>query len=267
MKSFKAAAGLGLLLLTFPATALAHTAAATVSCTGAQFSFQRFSPGSNTVNYKVTVDNDNNVAAHGTFKLNEAGGSAGHLAVPLTIYGTHVVRAFAWWGPTGTQTGETRPANSPALATEQVHCAAAPLAAAPAPTPAAPAAVAAPVAAAPAPAPPAPPAIGVLSETARSAPAVRLSVQPGCAARHVRVTVSGRLMSQVRISVSGRHARTVTVKPNARSVTTLVALRRNGPAVQTVTTRITFRNGANARRLISPARRCSQVAVAPKFTG
>jgi hypothetical protein len=264
MKSFKAAAGLGLVLLTFPSAALAHTAAATVSCTDAKFSFQRFSAGSNTVNYKVTVDNTTMVAAQGTFTLNEAGGSAGHLTVPLTIYGTHKVSAFAWWGPTGTQTGETRPANSPALATTVVHCAAAPLAPTPAPAPAAPAP--APAAAAPAPAP-ATPAIGVLSETARSSPAVRLSVQPGCAARHVRVTVSGRLMSQVRISVSGRHARTVTVKPSARSVTTLVALRRNGPAVQTVTTRITFRNGAHARRLVSPARRCSQVAVAPQFTG
>ena len=262
MKSFKAAAGLGLVLLTFPSAALAHTAAATVSCTEANFSFQRFSAGSNTVNYKVTVDDATMPVAHGTFMLKEAGGSAGHLTVPLTIYGTHKLAAFAWWGPTGTQTGETRPANSPALATKVVQCAAAPLAATPAP--ASPAPAAAPVAAAPA---PAPPAIGVLSETARSAPAVRLSVQPGCAARHVRVTVSGRLMSQVRISVSGRHARTVKVKPTARSVTTLVALRRNGPAVQTVTTRITFRNGANARRLISPARRCSQVAVAPQFTG
>lgn len=262
MKSFKAAAGLGLLLLTFPTAALAHTAAATVSCTGAEFSFQRFSAGSNTVNYKVTVDTT--MSAQGTFTLNAAGGSAGHLTVPLTIYGTHEVRAFAWWGPTGTQTGETRPANSPALATAVVHCAAAPLTATPAPASPAPAAVAAPVAAVPA---PAPPAIGVLSESARSKPDLRMSVQPGCGSRHVRVTVSGRLMSQVRIAVNGRHARTVKVKRTARSVTTLVALRPNGPAVQTVTTRITFRNGAQARRLISPARRCSQVAVAPTFTG
>jgi hypothetical protein len=263
MKSFKAAAGLGLLLLSFPTAAWAHTAAATVSCTGAAFSFQRFSAGSNTVNYKVTVDNTT-IAAQGTFMLNEAGGSAGHLTVPLTIYGTHTVRAFAWWGPTGTETGETRPASSPALATQVVHCATAPVAATPAPSAPAPVSVPAPVAAAPT---PAPAASGVLAETARSAPAVRLSVQPGCAARHVRVTVSGRLMSQVRISVSGRHVRTVRVKPTARSITTLVALRRNGPAVQTVTTRITFRNGAQARRLISPARRCSQVSVAPQFTG
>jgi hypothetical protein len=262
MKSFKAAAGLGLLLLTFPTAALAHTAAATVSCTGAEFSFQRFSAGSNTVNYKVTVDNT--MSAQGTFTLNAAGGSAGHLTVPLSIYGSHEVQAFAWWGPTGTQTGETRPANSLALATAVVHCAAPVLAATPAPASPAPAAVAAPVAAVPA---PAPPAIGVLSESARSKPALRMSVQPGCGSRHVRVTVSGRLMSQVRIAVNGRHARTVKVKRTARSVTTLVALRPNGPAVQTVTTRITFRNGAQARRLISPARRCSQVAVAPTFTG
>jgi hypothetical protein len=259
MKSFKAAAGLGLLLLTFPAAAMAHTAAATVSCTSAAFSFQRFSPGSNTVNYKVTVDSQ--VAAQGTFTLNAAGGSAGNLTVPLTIYDTHEVHAYAWWGPTGTQTGETRPANSPALAHAIVQCAGRPVTQAPPPPVAA---GPAPVAAAPA---PAPAASGVLAETVRSAPTVRMAVQRGCGSRHVRVTVSGRLMSQVRISVSGRHARTVRVKPAARSVSTLVPLRRTGPAVQTVTTRITFRNGARERRLISPARRCSQVAVAPLFTG
>lgn len=264
MKSFKAAAGLGLLLLTFPAAAMGHTAAATVSCTSAAFSFQRFSPGSNTVSYKVTVDT--NIAVQGTFTLNEAGGSQGHLTVPLTIYDTHEVRAYAWWGPTGTQTGETRPENSPALAHAVVQCAGRPVAPTPAPAPVAPVAspVAAPVAAAPA---PAPAASGVLAETVRSAPTVRMAVQPGCGSRHVRVTVSGRLMSQVRISVNGRHARTVRVKPAARSVSTLVALRRTGPAVQRVITRITFRNGAHERRLISPARRCSRVAVAPLFTG
>jgi hypothetical protein len=263
MKSFKAAAGLGLLLLSFPAAAVAHTAAATVSCTGAEFSFQRFDAGSNTVNYKVTVD-DHSVAAEGTFVLNAAGGSAGHLTVPLTVYGTHEIQAFAWWGPRGTQTGETRPADSPPLVATQVYCAAAPVAATAAPAAPAPAPVVAPVAAAPA---PAAPGIGVLSETVRSAPVVRLAVQPGCSSRRVRVTVSGRLMSHIHISVNGRHARTVTVKPTARSVTTWVALRRTGPAVQAVTTRITFRNGAHARRLISPARRCSQLAVKPLFTG
>jgi hypothetical protein len=266
MKSFKAAAGLGFLALILPATARAHTAAATVSCTGAQFSFARFAAGSNTVNYKVTVDG--RMSGEGTFTLDEAGGAEGHLNVPLTIYDTHEVRAFAWWGPSGTENGETRPANAPALADAVVRCSAAPVAATPAPTSPAPAPgpapAPAPVAAAPA---PAPPTIGVLSETARSAPTVRLAVQPGCGSRHVRVTVSGRLMSQVRISVNGRHARTVEVKPTARSVTTLVALRRTGPAVQTVATRITFRNGAPARRLISPARRCSQVTVTPQFTG
>jgi hypothetical protein len=255
MKSFKAAAALAFLLLTFPAAAFAHTATATVSCTGAEFSFVDFDAGSNTVNYKVIIDAT--TAAQGTFLLNAAGGTEGKLTVPLTLYDTHEVQAFAWWGPAGTQTGETRPASSPALADEVVHCPAAP----PAP----------PALASPAPAPiaaaPAPPASGVLAERARSAPTVRLAVQPGCGSRHVRVTVSGRSMSRVRISVNGRFARTVRVKRGARSVTALVPLRRGGPAVQTVATRIIFRNGAHARRLISPARRCSQVNVAPQFTG
>jgi hypothetical protein len=131
---------------------------------------------------------------------------------------------------------------------------------APAPVPPAPA----PVAAAPA---PVPPAIGVLAETARSAPIVRLAVQPACASRHVRVTVAGRLMSRVRISVNGRYARTVSVKPGVRSITTLVALRRSGRAIQTVTTHVSFRNGAPPRRLSGPARRCSQLTVAPQFAG
>jgi hypothetical protein len=265
MKSFKAATGLGLVLLSFPAAAAAHTATAAVSCTSADFSFQHFSAGTNTVSYKVLLDDNVNVPlAVGTFTLNEAGGSAGHRTVPLTVYGDHTLQALAWWGPEGTQTHEMRPADSPPLVIADVHCAARPVAATPAPAAPAVAPVVAPVAAAPA---PTAPGIGVLSETVRSARVVRLAVQPGCGSRHVRVTVSGRLMSQVRISVNGRHARTVNVKPNARSVTTLVALRRTGPAVQTVATRITFRNGAHARRLISPARRCSQLAVKPQFTG
>jgi hypothetical protein len=92
-------------------------------------------------------------------------------------------------------------------------------------------------------------------------------MQATCGARHVRVTVAGRLMRKVQFSIAGRGARTVNVGPNARSITTLVALRRHGPAVQVVATRITFRNGAPARTMKSAARRCGQVAVLPVFTG
>ena len=262
MKSFKAAAGLAMLALSFPAVAAAHTGAATVSCTGAQFSFVNFAAGSNTVNYKVTIDATTSV--QGTFMLNAAGGRQGTLAVPLTLNNTHQVRAFAWWGPAAIQDGNTRPASSHPLADKVLHCPAAPPPPLTAPAPAPAPLVVAPVAAAPA---PVPPAIGVLSETARSVPNVRLAVQPACASRHVRVTVAGQLMSRVRISVNGRHARTVSVKPGARSITTLVALRRSGRSVQTVTTNISFRNGARPRRLSGPARRCSQLTVTPHFTG
>jgi hypothetical protein len=263
MKSFKAAAGFAMLALAFPAAAVAHTGAATVSCTAASFSFMNFATGVNTISYKITVDGT--TSAEGTFTLNAAGGREGTLALPLTLHDTHQVRAFAWWGPGGVQDQNTRPASAPALADKVLYCPAAVTAPAPAPVVVAPAVVP-PVAAAPVPALAAP-AIGVLSETARSAPSVRLAVQPGCASRHVRVTVSARLMSRVRISVNGKLARTVNVRSGARSITTLVPLRRLGSSVQTVTTRISFRNGAPARRLSSPARRCSRVAVVPQFTG
>src|SRR4051794_35054919 len=83
-----------------PAAALAHTGAATVSCTGAELSFAKFQAGSNTVNYKVTVDGV--TAAQGTYVLDQVGGTQGHLSVPLTIYDSHQVTAYAWWGPAGT---------------------------------------------------------------------------------------------------------------------------------------------------------------------
>jgi hypothetical protein len=257
MKTLKAVAALAVLALVLPAAALAHTGAATVSCTSADFSFQRFAAGSNTVNYRVTVDGA--TAAEGTYKLDLAGGSEGHLAVALTLHDTHQVQALAWWGPAGVENGETRPAGSPPLANQLVHCPAAPPppVATPGPAPLAP--VAAPT--------PAPAAINVLADRASSAPTARLAVQAACASRHVRVTVNGRLMRQVRVSVNGRHARTVNVRSGARSITTLVALRRTGARVQMVTTRVSFRNGAHARTMSAPARRCTPVTVVPQFTG
>lgn len=252
MKRLNAAVALALLsLVCLPSTAFGHIGAATVSCTGVTFTWVDFDAGSNTVNYRIDVDST--TAVQGTFVLNEGGGTSGHLTVPLTLYDTHRVQANSWWGPAGTATGETRPASSPPLADQVVHCPAAPPA---------------PIAPAPAPSVAAPtPMVAVAGERVSSAPTVRLSVQEACAARHARVTVKGSSMRRVRFSVKGRRARTVTVAPGARRVTALVALRRHGPAVQKVTTRITFSNGAPARTLVAAARRCAPTVVAPKFAG
>ena len=257
MKTLKAVAALVLVALGFPAAALAHSGAATVSCTAANFSFVKFQAGSNTVNYQVTVDGTTSI--QGTYTLDVAGGTQGKLALPLALNDTHRVKAYAWWGPAGIQDGHTRLATSPALADQVLHCPAAPPPP-PAPAPIAPAPV---VVAAPA----APPASAVAGVSVSSAPTARLAIQAACATRHVRVTVSARLMRQVCFSVNGQRARTVNVSPGARSVTALVALRRNGPAVQAVTTRVSFRNGTAPRTLKAPARRCTPVAVIPQFTG
>jgi hypothetical protein len=257
VKTLKAVAALAVVALGFPAAAFAHTGAATVSCTAATFNFVKFQAGSNTVNYQVTVDGA--TAAQGTYKLDVAGGTQGKLAVPLALNDTHRVKAYAWWGPAGIQDGHTRLATSPALADQVLHCPAAP----PPPPALAPVAQAPVALAAPAPAP----ASAVAGVSVSSAPTARLAIQAACATRHVRVTVSARLMRQVRFSVNGQRARTVNVSPGARSVTALVALRRNGPAVQAVTTRVSFRNGAAPRTLEAPARRCTPVAVIPQFTG
>ena len=201
-------------------------------------------------------------AAQGTYVLGQAGGTQGHLSVPLTIYDSHQVTAYAWWGPAGIADGHTRPAASPPLADAHVDCAAAPPAPIPVPSPAAPA----PAAAVPAAATPTPQVV-VAGERVVSVPAPRLRVQQTCAATHARVTVAAVQMRTVRFSVRGRPARTVTVAPGRRSATALVPLRMRGPAAQRVTTRITFRNGTRPRTLVAVARRCASAAVAPKFTG
>jgi hypothetical protein len=263
MKMLTKAGALSLLVLACaPAAAFAHTGSATVSCTGASFSFTNFHSGSNTVNYKVTVDGV--TAAQGTYVLDLAGGAQGQLAVPLTIYDSHQVTAYAWWGPAGIADGHTRPASSPPLADAHVDCAAAPT---PIPTPSAPAPTTpAPAAATPAAATPAP-QIVVAGERVVSIPAPRLRVQQTCAATHARVTVAAVQMRTVRFSVKGHPARTVTVAPGRRSVSALVPLRMHGPAAQRVTTRITFRNGTRPRTLVGVVRRCGSAAVTPTFTG
>jgi hypothetical protein len=262
MKTRLAAATLALAaLVCFPSAALAHTGSATVSCTGVQYSFVNFGAGVNTVNYLVKVDDT--AVKEGTFVLNEAGGTAGHLAIPLTIYDNHRVRAYSWWGPTGTVNGETRSESSPPLADKVVQCPATPP---PITTPSPPAPVAPPVNASSTTGG-TPPMIVVAGQQVSSTPALRLYAQNACAARHARITVTGPQMRQVRFSVKGRRARTVKVAPGARRVSALVALRRRGAPVQKVTTHITFRNGASPRTLVAVARRCSSGAVVPKFTG
>jgi hypothetical protein len=123
MKWLKAVPALALLALAFPASALAHTGAATVSCTGADLTFTAFAAGANTVNYRVTVDGA--TFRQGTFTL-PGDGTAGTLHVPYALNDTHTVEAFAWWGPENIHDGHTRLESSPALASQQVDCPASP---------------------------------------------------------------------------------------------------------------------------------------------
>jgi hypothetical protein len=263
MKMLKAAGGLALLvLIAFPGAAQAHTGSATVSCTSADFQFTRFMPGSNTVHYKVTVDNV--TVAGSDFVLNQSGGSAGSLHVPLDVHGTHTVSAYAWWGPVGTVAGHTGGSSSVPMATEQVTCAPAPPAPAPQPAPApAPASAAAP-ATAPAAAPQ-----GAVQGVKVSSPAriaTLAGMQKSCASQTVRISVAGRSMSTISFSVNGRHVRTVKVRSGKRSVIATLPM-VNRRSAQVVTARVTFRNGARARTLSARTNRCAQAAVQPQFTG
>lgn len=252
MKTFKAAGALVLLALALPTAALAHTGSATVSCTAAEFHFSNFLAGVNTVHYNVTVDNV--AVAHGDFALDQSSG-AGNLNVPLTVYGAHTVRAYAWWGPTGTVNGHTGGSDTAPMAVQPLSCMAAPATApAPAAVPPAPAAQPAPAAA----------VQGVkVSSPARTA---RLGARSVCSTKVVRVTVTGRQMRDIAFSINGRHARTVTVRSGRRSVHASLPM-RNRRASQVITAHVRFRNGAKAKTLSARATRCAQVAVAPQFTG
>jgi hypothetical protein len=255
-----------LLALAFPASAFAHTPQATVSCDAADFTWTNFGAGPNTVHWKVTVDN---LAKQNTTVI----GTTGKLHVPLNIADgkTHTIAAFSWWDAKDTSDGNSRPANSPALDSKTLTCAAPP----PPPTPPAPTPTPTPTPAPPAPsvtpaapaAAPAPaPAAGVAGTQAASATA-RVSAQRQCATRSARITVSGRQIRRVTFFVNGHRVRTVTVRAGATRVTASVRLRRSGAARQTVTARVTFRNGAASRTLTTRATRCAAAAVRPQFTG
>jgi len=259
-RGLAAVGALALLALAVPELASGHSGSATVSCTEADFSFSNFEAGTNTVHYVVMVDQT--TAAQGDFVLNQSGGKAGSLHVPLSVSGTHTVTANAFWGPAGTVGGETRPANSPPLASQVLSC---PVTApAPAPAPPAPAPLVAP---APAPAAAPAPAIAVQgAHEASPARIARLSTASVCTSRHVRVSVVGRSLRQVSVSINGHHARTVKVRSGQRTVRVSLRLPK-GAVTPMVQARVSFSNGAKARTLVAAARRCSTAVVRPQFTG
>ena len=108
-----------LLALVFPASALAHTPAATVSCNGSQFTWTDFRNGTNTVHWRVTVDGATLQEGTTTFD----GRVGGSQAVPYTLTGTHTVQAFSWWAANETVDGNVRPEPGPALASDTLTCA------------------------------------------------------------------------------------------------------------------------------------------------
>ena len=260
-----------LLALLLPASAMAHTPAATVSCSGAEFKFAAFAAGSNTVNWRVTVDGG--TFREGTFTL-PGDGRSGTLPVPYTLNDNHTVEAFAWWGPSGIQDRHTRPASSPAIGHQALQCPATPPPATPQTTatqgitssPVTPTATSTPATTPAAAAPVQAPASDVAGRQVRSATA-QLAVPRSCASRTVAVRVTGRQIRRVTLIVNGRPVRTVAVRTGQRTVTVAVPLRRSGASRQTVQARVAFRNGAATRTLSAHATRCAQAAVRPQFTG
>ena len=97
-----------LLALVFPASALAHTPAATVSCTGSQFTWTDFRNGTNTVHWRVTVDGATFQEGTTTFQGNVGGSQT----VPYTLNDTHTVQAYSWWDAADTSDGNVRPESS-----------------------------------------------------------------------------------------------------------------------------------------------------------
>ena len=256
-RKLRAAGALALLALVFPASAFAHTPQATVSCTGADFTWTAFAAAPNTVHWRVTVDGA--TFREGTTQI----GPTGNLHVPYTLNDTHTVEAFSWWAANETSDRNVRAPNSPAIAHELLNCPATPTTPPPATTTATPPAT---PAAAPAPVvQPAPQS--VVAGTQAAAATARVAAQRSCAARTARVTITGRSIRQVTFFVNGRRARIVTVRAGARRLTVSVPLSRGGAARQRIRATVTFRNGAPARTLNTTARRCAQAAVQPQFTG
>ena len=110
------------------------------------------------------------------------------------------------------------------------------------------------------------PAAAVRGKRVRTG-AARMRVPRSCARRSALVRVSGRSMRRVTFFVDGHRVRRVDVRRGARFVVASVRLRRNGPARQRITARVTFRNGARSRTLTQRATRCARAVVRPQFTG
>jgi hypothetical protein len=109
-----------------------------------------------------------------------------------------------------------------------------------------------------------PAASGVAGVSQRSARA-SIRAQRVCATRSARVTMAVANVRRVVFSIDGRRVRTVNVAASARRVSVALPLRASGPRRQTVTARVTFRNGTAARTLRVRVTRCA--AVRPQFTG
>ena len=257
---------LAALALLAPAAAQAHTGAAQVACTGADFNFKLFAPGPNTVHYAVTVDGT--TAASGDFTLNANGGREGALHVPLALTGNHLVTANAWWGRAGIVDGNTRSSYAPPLAKQKVYCPPpvtppAPPATPPATPPAPPATP--PAATTPPPAATPPPAGAVAGVSVSSPASARASFASSCASRTARITIVGRQMRSVTLFVNGHRIRTMQVAAGTRTLHIRVPIARG--RAQIVSARVTFRNGARARTLRNHAVRCAAAQVQPQFTG
>jgi hypothetical protein len=203
-RSLRAAGALALLALVFPASAFAHTPQATVSCTGADFTWTAFAAGKNIVHWKVTVDNV-------TFREDTTQiGQTGSLHVPIGLNDgkAHVIEAFSWWASTETSDRNARDVNSPALDHKEPTCGSPPATTttttttSPTPTP-----TLTPTAA-PAPASVVQPAPQtVVAGTRAAAATARVAAQRTCATRAARVTISGRSIRQVTFFVNGRRVR------------------------------------------------------------
>jgi hypothetical protein len=254
-RRLKAAGALALFALVFPTAAFAHTPQATVSCTGADFTWTAFAAGDNFVHWKVTLDDQ--PFQESTTKI----GQTGSLHVPYTINDgkSHTFEAFSWWAASETADSNVRAPDSPAIAHEVRTCGSPPTTTTTTTTTTTPAPPPAPVVQ------PAPQT--VVAGTQAAAATARVSAQRSCASRAARVTISGRSIRQVTFFVNGRRVRTVTVRANQRRLTVSVPLARGGAARQRIRARVTFRNGAAARTVNTTARRCARAAVRPQFTG
>ena len=241
MRAIRIAVAALAVALVLPVAAEAHTVTPNVNCSAATLSYE--STAGTTLSYQIVVNGVPTVANSFVVPATQLTGT---LSVPYSApAGPFTVTVNAVFS-----TGET------GSVTQSLMCT----------TPPAPPAAPAPPANAPPPAGGTAPAQGVAGVEAATATA-RVAAQQACASRSARITVSGRLIRQVTFSVNGRRVRTVSVRSSQRTVRVSVPLSRGGAARQTVTVRVTFRNGAAPRTLTTRATRCAQGAVSPQFTG